>query len=567
MAGQGVAYDIPMSAKLNVVDVPAALSRGMDLEQKQIETDEIKQNFADQQNDKKVLTDYTSQGGDLYTQDGIAKAKSDLRGKVSFKTYDQIGLQEQKLKQHDIDMREKIANFSATETKAFLDKNNAVLGSLVPITEAYKIDETSKGKQEAEANFATNKAAKLKELAAAKDSSGQPLFTPEQIQTFGQMDYPHLAAAVTVSKPYHDMAEAKWKQSQTAENEALAKKNAALAEKAKNMPESDKLHLRELEALHTQGLISDDLYAKTKEGLLSKATGGATSGGPSFTEAGQKLFDSMVASGNTPAGAFRSKNPSPILVDTINRLAETAADPNTDKAAFAADNASLRKLVPSYDAVKAFEENTAQQGQVLKTLAKKVDKTGVPVVERWIRAGRRQVEGDEDVSEFNAQLQLYASEAAKILTNPNLSGQLSDTARAEVKAFLPDSATSGQIDRVVDRLTNDFSLREKSLEDQIDKIKSRMSDRSKKASTPRVDPKAQQSRDSDAVSILESERDETADKLTGEKDPTKRARIESDVAALDRELVAARKKAGVGGGKTPAESKKKVYDPATGTFK
>jgi hypothetical protein len=86
---------------------------------------------------------------------------------------------------------------------------------------------------------------------------------------------------------------------------------------------------------------------------------------------------------------------------------------------------------------------------------------------------------------------------------------------------------------------------------------------------PTVPKSEQKAEDSDAVAILMRERDETADKLTGEKDPAKIARLQGDVAALDRELVAARKKAGI---KPPAGNpadtpKKRVYDPATGTFK
>jgi hypothetical protein len=546
MAGEGTAWQIPMSAKLNVPDIPGSLARGMDLEQKQIETADVQQQFQDQQNDKQVLTDYTKQGGDLYTPQGIDKAKEDLRGKVSFNTYGQIAKQADALKQHDIDMREKILKFNSDETKNFLDKNNAVLGALVPITESYKADAASQGEQEAQANFEKNKAAKLKELGAAKDSAGQPLFTPDQIQAFGQMDYKHLAAAVAVSKPYHDLAETRWKESQTSENEALSAKNKAIAARAANMPESDKLHLRELEALHAQGLISDDLYNRTKEGLLIKATGSAATGDNGLTEKGQAVLDRMVEQGNFPPGAFRSNKPSPLLVKTLNNLGEAGADPNSTKASYTADVASLRKIVPQYDAITSFEENTAQQGQILKDLAHKVDNTGVPVVERWIRAGRRQVEGDADVSEFNAQIELYSAEAAKILTNPNLSGQLSDTARAEVKAFLPKDATASQIDRVVNRLTNDFSIRKKSLEDQIEAINSRISGKTKVGGAPadkphaKVPPDDQKTADSDAVKILQGEYADTKAKLDTERDPKKQGRLEGDMAALEREI----KKAG-----------------------
>lgn len=166
----------------------------------------------------------------------------------------------------------------------------------------------------------------------------------------------------------------------------------------------------------------------------------------------------------------------------LNQMAENEYQNNgkgpgiaESRTIFRADSTSLNKMVQSYDAITAFEANTANQGAVLKTLVDKVDTTGVPVVERWIRAGRKSIAGDPDVSEFNAQLQIYATEAARILQNPNLTGVLTDSARHEVQEFLPKNATGPQIKRVVDRLTKDFEIRRKSLETQMDTIKGRLS--------------------------------------------------------------------------------------------
>lgn len=155
-------------------------------------------------------------------------------------------------------------------------------------------------------------------------------------------------------------------------------------------------------------------------------------------------------------------------------IEEGGAGTASQRATFAADRKSLDKIIPQLDAVTAFSNNAIQQGEVLKGLAQKVDTTGVPVIERWIRAGRVAVKGDPDVSEFNAQLQLYRTEAAKIITNPNLTSQLTDTARKEVQHFLDGNASATQIIRVVDRLKSDFGIRHSTLQDQVDVIKGRM---------------------------------------------------------------------------------------------
>lgn len=144
------------------------------------------------------------------------------------------------------------------------------------------------------------------------------------------------------------------------------------------------------------------------------------------------------------------------------------------RARFNSDRRSLDQIVPKYDAITAFENSAIAQGKVLVGLAQKVDTTGMPVMERWIRAGRKSIAGDEDVSEFHAQIYLFRAEAAKILTNPNLTGVVTDTARKEVEDFLPDKASAKQIERVVKRLEADFILRKTTMADQIQEIKDRM---------------------------------------------------------------------------------------------
>lgn len=154
----------------------------------------------------------------------------------------------------------------------------------------------------------------------------------------------------------------------------------------------------------------------------------------------------------------------------------TSEDVVSGRAGFKADTASLNKITPQYDAITAFEKTAVRNGEILKDLAVKADTTGVPVVERWIRAGRTAT-GDTDVSKFNAQMNLYRAEAARILTQPNLSGVLTDTARKEMEEVMRNSASAKQIIEVVDLLKRDFNNRRETLEEQIASIRARMRSR------------------------------------------------------------------------------------------
>jgi hypothetical protein len=140
---------------------------------------------------------------------------------------------------------------------------------------------------------------------------------------------------------------------------------------------------------------------------------------------------------------------------------------------FRADANSLNKLTQSYDAVTAFEQNAVRNGELLMKLADKVDVSGMPVLEKWIRAGKKAT-GDPDVAAFNAQINVYRTEAARIITQANLTGQLTDSARKEIEKGLSDNASAEQIRNVVGTFKNDFDNRKHTLETQMDAIRDRM---------------------------------------------------------------------------------------------
>jgi len=164
-------------------------------------------------------------------------------------------------------------------------------------------------------------------------------------------------------------------------------------------------------------------------------------------------------------------------VAVMKELGITSEDVVSGRAGFKADTKSLEKITPQYDAITAFEKTAIRNGKILQELADKVDTTGVPVVERWVRAGRKAVAGDPDVAKFHAQMNLFRAEAARILTQPNLSGVLTDTARKEMEHVLGDNASAQQVRQVVDLLERDFNNRKETLEEQIAAIRARMGKR------------------------------------------------------------------------------------------
>jgi hypothetical protein len=192
-----------------------------------------------------------------------------------------------------------------------------------------------------------------------------------------------------------------------------------------------------------------------------------------------KMADRWLSSGGDPStlppgrGAAMQATIRAVIARALEKqeaLGQTSGDLLVRKGELKADYSTLTKLKQQQAAINQFEQTAVKNGAVLVDLANKVDESGVPVIERWTRNGRRKLEGDADVSQFNAQMNLYRAEVAKILTNPNMTGVLTDSSREEAKEFLSGEDSALQINAVVKLLTQDFARRETSLESEVERV-------------------------------------------------------------------------------------------------
>jgi hypothetical protein len=212
-------------------------------------------------------------------------------------------------------------------------------------------------------------------------------------------------------------------------------------------------------------------------------------------EAIDMLAQAALKDKNTLSGIGRGVQGARDLAAINNRMAELLAqqkggpDIAAQRAEYRANSNSLNKMVMQYDAITSFEKNALANGKQLVDLAERVDATGMPVLERWIRGGRRSVAGDPDVSAFNTQMVLFRAEAARILTNPNLTGALTVHAQQEAESFVNGNDSAEQIGRVVSLLETDFGRREQFLVEQMNTIRDRMS-KSAGAGAPAAAPRA-----------------------------------------------------------------------------
>lgn len=159
----------------------------------------------------------------------------------------------------------------------------------------------------------------------------------------------------------------------------------------------------------------------------------------------------------------------------MNRLAEKYPGqvPGLTSTQFKADSESLKKIQPQTDAVTAFENVAKSNAAILQETFKDLPDLGSKFLNRPWRSLKDNM-GDQNMAKFNTIVTSVGNEYGRIISNPSLSGTMSDSARHEGQVLLNPSATVGQIKTALDTLAQEAGNRRKGYEGQIDAINGRM---------------------------------------------------------------------------------------------
>lgn len=182
-----------------------------------------------------------------------------------------------------------------------------------------------------------------------------------------------------------------------------------------------------------------------------------------------------ILNGRLPIGMSRMGQDAQQAV--INRASEMAAKADMTPEDLAAAGpvtkqklGALMALEKQRNAIQAYEGMLDQNMEILKDLSKDVTRSGSPYLNRPILWLKQNAAGDPKVAEYLFQVQTVATETARILNNPNLSGQLTDSARKELRDIIDGSLTPEQLEAVLNRAQSDVRNRSKSLDSQVDKV-------------------------------------------------------------------------------------------------
>jgi len=121
------------------------------------------------------------------------------------------------------------------------------------------------------------------------------------------------------------------------------------------------------------------------------------------------------------------------------------------QATYQANKKALGTITTQEAQIRPFSKTATDSLTRARDLSAKIDRSGVPVLNRWILAGRKSIKGDPDVAAFDYHLRLGINEVAKITSTANGGGGVvSDASRKEIEETLNRTMTHEQIVAVIE---------------------------------------------------------------------------------------------------------------------
>lgn len=240
-----------------------------------------------------------------------------------------------------------------------------------------------------------------------------------------------------------------------------------------------------MEQAQAQAAILNKANPNAFAGIASNAKGGwhVVQHPPTASMQGEQLSGDALDSaaqyynqtGSLPPGMSRNVQSQRQIMNRAAQLrAGMPGDFAVKSAGYKADVAALSNLSKQEALVNSFERNAEKNAIVALGLSNKVDRTGVPVFNRWLLAGRSTGAGDPDVAAFNAATETFTNEYAKIMSSATGSGVTSDEARRHARDMLNNAMTQDQYNAVVGVMRQDMGNRRAGYAEEKSAIRSRI---------------------------------------------------------------------------------------------
>ena len=135
---------------------------------------------------------------------------------------------------------------------------------------------------------------------------------------------------------------------------------------------------------------------------------------------------------------------------------------------YKSDVTAITALKKDLAAIAPFERMLKSNGQIAIDLSKKLIQSNSAFANKSLNWLKQNVGDNPDTAEFLAQNHFVQTEAARVLNNPRLVGQLTDTAKREMQDIVRGEAPLNSYERVIRRIQNDGERRVAEMGKQLD---------------------------------------------------------------------------------------------------
>jgi hypothetical protein len=199
---------------------------------------------------------------------------------------------------------------------------------------------------------------------------------------------------------------------------------------------------------------------------LAKA---ATAQGPVINlspDAQQMLAQQALSGGPVPSFGMRG---GATIADIYNKAAtmQPGADLAGAKMDFAANKATISNLQKQQAVVTAFENTASKNLDLANSLSAKVDRTGSPVINRYLLQLKGQYAGDTDTQLLNNAVETAASEYAKVMSGGMGNIAVTDSARQHAREMLSSAMSKGTLSQAVALMKQEMGNRNAGYNDEM----------------------------------------------------------------------------------------------------
>jgi hypothetical protein len=520
--------------------------------------------------DQDAVGEYLKQGGELYTPTGVAKAVVDMKGKVSSDAYLKLVGHAQQVAKQDLATRKDLLDLDEQGLKLRGTQMEKLITYLDQPLQVYGAVAKEKGEAEATAQFEPARAQIVANAAKEMGPNGQPLFPPQVIEQMSKAT-PQQLKGMLASTSYHkNLVQERFVESQIKRNEGLAEwdtMRAKILEKnGGTLSVGTMSEIAKVDNDVKNGVISKEQGKAMIDGIVAKKSKPSDVSGlsPEAIEdaaTNKYLYDKLPAR-ITPVERTMILNRA---AEKAREAGDTAEEASLRAVANKSGQSALSTLNRQMQMTSVFERDADKRLTLVQELAIKADTSGIPALNRWINAGRKNILGDVDVNNLNSAVISLQAELAKVLSGSLGNAAVSDSARAEAAQIINANMSLEQINSLIPVIRKELGFKLDSFKEQRQAVMDEMKIPTGKAPLPGSRSAAplaestQAERDKDQARILTSEHTKARDELSKLPAGEARTRKEADIASLEREMKAAKVPIS---GATPAPTAAPIASPA-----